>query len=92
MINKLDNTNKLVKFFRMIRDIYKEQEILSMKLRLINWRYTDSNQYELPISSDICGLIVRDIGEYEEGRYIIIQDRTNNLQRITKLHPSYMAL
>jgi len=88
LINMLDSTNKLVKLFRMIRDIYKEQEIPSMKLRLINRRNTDSNQYELPTSSDIGGLIVGDIGEYEQGRDIIIEDRTNNLQRITKLHPS----
>jgi len=88
----LDNTNKFVKVFRMIRDQYQQYHIPSMKLRLIGQRNTDSNQYELPTSNDIGGLIVGDIGEYEQGRDIIIQDKTNTLQRITKLHPCYMAL
>ena len=88
----LDNTNVLVKMFRMIRDRYKEYNIPSMKLRLISRINNDSSQYELPTSNDIAGLIVGDIGEYEQGRDIIIQDKTDTLQRITKLHPSYMTL
>ena len=63
-----------------------------MKLKLIGRRNIDSNQYDLPTSNDIAALIVGDIGEYEQGRDIIIQDIADTLQRITKLHPCYMAL
>ena len=63
-----------------------------MKLKLIGRRSTDSNQYDLPTSTDIGALIVEDIGEYEFGRDIIIENRSKTLQRITKLHPSYMSL
>ena len=76
----------------MIKDRYNENEIPSMNLSLIGRRSTDNNQFELPTSNDIGGLIVGDIGEYEEWRDIIMQEKINNLQRITKLHPSYMAL
>jgi len=92
LIRMLDKTNNLVKIFRTIRDRYQQDEIPSMKLRLIEQRNTDSNQYNLPTSNDIAALIVGDIGEHEQGRDIIIQDRTDSLQRITKLHPCYMAL
>ena len=37
-------------------------------------------------------LIVGDIGQYEDGRAIIIHNQTGKLQRINKLHLSYMAL
>ena len=60
----LDKTNKLVKIFRMIKDRYQQDEIPSMKLRLISQRNTNSNQHDLPTSKDIAGLIVEDIGEY----------------------------
>ena len=40
----------------------------------------------------IGGLIVGDFGLYENGRDIIIHSKTGELQRINKLHPSYMAL
>ena len=92
LIKMLDETNALVKLFRTIRDRYKERNIPLIKLRLIGRRNSDSSQYDLPTSNDIGGLIVGDIGEYEKGRDIIIESRSNNLQRITKLHPSYMSL
>ena len=92
LIKMLDETNILVKNFRTIRDRYKETEIHSIKLRLISRRNLESSQYDLPTSNDIGGLIVGDIGEYEKGRDIIVENRSNILQRITKLHPSYMSL
>ncbi|PON85884.1 LOW QUALITY PROTEIN: hypothetical protein TorRG33x02_183480 [Trema orientale] len=75
----------------MVKDRYNENEISSIKLRLIGRQLTDNN-YELSALTDIGGLIVRDISKYDEGRDIIIEDKTNILQRIAKLYPSYMAL
>ena len=79
LIIMLDETNALVKLFRTIRDRYKETQIPSMKLRPIGRRISDSNQYDLPTSNDIGGLIVGDIGEYEKGRDIIVENKSNNL-------------
>ena len=92
LIKMLDETNILIKLFRTIRDKYKEIEIPSIRLKLIGRRNTDNSQYDLPISNDIGGLIVGDISEYEKGRDTIVETKSNNLQRITKLHPSYMSL
>ena len=46
----------------------------------------------MPTSTGIGALIVGDIGEYEYGRDIVIENKTNLLQTITKLHHSYMSL
>ena len=51
----------------MVKDRYNENKIQSMKLRLIRGQPIDYNQHELPISNDIGGLIVGDIGEHKEG-------------------------
>ena len=92
LIEMLDKTNKLVKIFRMVEEKFRLSEIWSRKLTLIGWRSTDSNQYDFSTSTDIGALIVGDIGEYESSRDIVITNRTKALQRITKLHLSYMSL
>ena len=92
LIEMLDETNKLVRLFRTIRTRFRYSEISSFKLRLMGRRHTYSKQYDLPTSDDIGALIVRDIGEYESRRDIVIENRTKVLQRISKLHHSYMSL
>ena len=88
----LDETNVLVKIFETIRVRFTEIKIPCIKLRLIGRWNLDTNQYDLLISNDIGWLIVRDVGEYEKGRDIIVESKSNSLQRITKLHSTYMSL
>ena len=92
LLEMLDKTNKVVKIFCMVKDKFNIFEILSMGLRLIGWRPTNNNQYELPTSTDIGALIVGDIREHESVRDIVIENRTKALQRITRLHPSPICL
>ena len=63
-----------------------------MKLRLIGRWQGDSTQHDLPTSIDIYGLIVGDFDHNEKGRDIIIHNHTGELQRINKLHLSYMVI
>ena len=84
LIKMLDQTNKLVKLFQIVKT--------TLKLRLMGQWQTDTKQYDLPTSNDIGALIVGDIGEYELGRDTLIENKTKVLQRISKLHPSYMSL
>ncbi|CAN6720129.1 unnamed protein product [Malus baccata var. baccata] len=51
-----------------------------------------SYKYNLPASDGIDGLIVGDIGQFHTERDIVVEHKTYGLQRITKLHPRYMAL
>lgn len=55
-----------------------------MKLRR---RINDVHEYELQMYRYIGGLIVRYIDDSERSHDIIIDYKTNDLQRITKLHP-----
>uniref|UniRef100_A0A6N2M3C9 Helitron helicase-like domain-containing protein n=1 Tax=Salix viminalis TaxID=40686 RepID=A0A6N2M3C9_SALVM len=58
----------------------------------LQMRTTDSKQYADPASDDIGGLIVGDIGDCRSERDIIIESTSCHLQRISKLHPKFMAL
>ncbi|KAG5235502.1 ATP-dependent DNA helicase [Salix suchowensis] len=66
--------------------------ISNYKLWLIGKRDDDSRQYDDPSSNDIGGLIVGDIGNFRSERDIIIEQCSGSLQRISKLHPKFMAL
>uniref|UniRef100_A0A803PIG5 ATP-dependent DNA helicase n=1 Tax=Cannabis sativa TaxID=3483 RepID=A0A803PIG5_CANSA len=88
----LDQHNTLVKSFRMVRDKYKEQPEATLRLRLLQNRASDGRQYNMPTISEVVGLIVGDFSEANYERDVIVEHRTNGLQRITDLHPSFMSM
>uniref|UniRef100_A0A803PB99 ATP-dependent DNA helicase n=1 Tax=Cannabis sativa TaxID=3483 RepID=A0A803PB99_CANSA len=88
----LDQNNNLVKSFRMVRDRYKEQPESTFRLRLLQSRTTDGRQYNMPTVSEVAGLIVGDFTEANYERDVIVEHRTNGLQIITDLHPSFMSM
>ncbi|XP_060969574.1 uncharacterized protein LOC133036831 [Cannabis sativa] len=88
----LDQHNSLVKSFRMARDRFKEQPECTFRLRLLSTRTKDGRQYNLPTVSEVAGLIVGDFNEENCERDVIVEHRTNGLQRITDLHPSFMPM
>uniref|UniRef100_A0A803PIA8 ATP-dependent DNA helicase n=1 Tax=Cannabis sativa TaxID=3483 RepID=A0A803PIA8_CANSA len=53
---------------------------------------TDGRQYNMPTVSEVAGLIVGDFTEANYERDVIVEHRTNGLQRITDLHPSFMSM
>ncbi|KAK9683396.1 hypothetical protein RND81_10G137800 [Saponaria officinalis] len=89
----IDDHNPLAQSFRMARDMIKEgvggQEV---RLRLISGRKKDGRTYNLPTVSEVAALIVGDIDNTIDGRDIIVQEQGGNLQRISELHASYLAL
>ncbi|XP_050110486.1 uncharacterized protein LOC126589277 [Malus sylvestris] len=92
LIKMLDDCNEVVKLFRLARDMIDEGSISHLRLRLYGAQANHDAQYNLPACDEIGGLIVGDIGEFHTERDIIVEHRTHGLQRITKLHPKYMAL
>ena len=88
----LDQHNSLVKSFRMARDRFKEQPESTFRLRLLSRRATDGRQYNMPTASEVAGLIIGDFSEANYQRDVIVEHRTNGLQRITDLHPSFMSM
>lgn len=92
LLNMLDEHNVLVQSFRMVRDKYREEGVHDLKLRLIANRFTDGRQYNLPSCSEVAALLVEQSSRGESHRDIIVQHKMAGLQRITELHPSFMAL
>ena len=85
-------SSDLVKSFRMARDRYKESDLENVKLRLIGTRSKDGRQYNLPTASKIAALIVGENNGENIERDIIVENKDKQLQRISKLHPSFMSM
>ncbi|XP_056689190.1 uncharacterized protein [Spinacia oleracea] len=89
----LDEHNPLAKAFRGARDRFESNNHHgSVKLKLIGRRESDGRTYNLPTASEVAALIVGYIGSSTEERDIILETQSGQLQRITELHPSYLAL
>lgn len=90
LIQFFDEFNDLVRLFRTARDMCINGEPPEFKIRL----YNDGNQnrYNAPASGTL-GAIVYDSGPRSKNDFdIIIHMKNMTPQRISKLHPSYMAL
>ncbi|KAF3957708.1 hypothetical protein CMV_017305 [Castanea mollissima] len=92
LVQMFDETNTLVKIFRMSRDRFFDTDVHHLRLRLIGSRTTDGREYNLPTCSEIAAIIIGDIGAENAHRDIIAELKEGGLQRINVLHPSYMAL
>ncbi|XP_035838142.1 uncharacterized protein LOC110883025 [Helianthus annuus] len=88
----LDNNNQLVKSYRIARNHFNDNPNENFKLRIIYKRDLDGRTYNLPSSSEVAALIVGGIQEIVDHRDIVVESHTEGLQRISELHPSYLAL
>ncbi|XP_020985767.1 LOW QUALITY PROTEIN: uncharacterized protein LOC107461290 [Arachis duranensis] len=88
----LDNTNVLVKSFRMVRDSLHNGQQTNIKLKLIGKRRKDGRRYNLPTVSEVAALIVGDFDSSRLERDIVVESRSGALKRITELHPAYLPL
>ncbi|KAI9178604.1 hypothetical protein LWI28_028422 [Acer negundo] len=75
----------------MARDHFKASEFILIRLRLMRSRSNDSNVYNLPTRSEVATLIVGDLDD-NVMRDIIVEHKSDGLQRISELHPSFMAM
>lgn len=90
LIKVFDEFNDLVRLFRTPRDMCVDGELPDFKIRL----YNSGNQmrYDTPISGTL-GAIVYDSGPRSKNDFdIIVHLKDGVPQRVSKLHPSYMAL
>ncbi|KAL0009762.1 hypothetical protein SO802_004870 [Lithocarpus litseifolius] len=92
LVQMFDESNNLVKIFRMSRDRFIECNIHRLRLRLIGSRTIDGREYNLPTCSEIAAIIVGDIGVDNAYCDIIVELKQGGLHKINELHPSYMAL
>ncbi|XP_047978732.1 uncharacterized protein LOC125220620 [Salvia hispanica] len=88
----LDEYNVLVKSFRLAKEMINQQNPSNVKLRLLGKRGRDGRTYNLPSVSEVAMLVVGDFDHALGDRDIIVEKQSGNLQRISELHPSYLAL
>lgn len=88
----LDSHSCVAKAFRMARDWCNTNNSYELKLRLIGERQQSRRQFNRPQVPEIAALILGDFGSHSGKRYIVIHNKKNGLQRISKLHPLYMVM
>jgi hypothetical protein len=76
----------------MARDHLSDNESEYFVIRLIGAKEGDPIQYNLPTTDGLAMLIVGDFSLDTFKRDIVIETRSNELKRISSLHPVYMAL
>ncbi|XP_038701878.1 uncharacterized protein LOC119998611 [Tripterygium wilfordii] len=92
LLAMLDEHNILVKTFRMARDRFKSGDLHDVKLCLYSSRSREGREYSLPSSTEVAGLIVGDFNPENPYRDVVVHHQAKGLQRITEMHPSFMAL
>ncbi|KAK1565724.1 hypothetical protein Q3G72_033350 [Acer saccharum] len=91
LVKMFDECNDLAKVFRMARDCFRALEFIPIRLRLMRSHYNDSNVYNLPTGSEVAALIVGDLDDNVMSD-VIVEHKSDGLQRISELHPSFMAM
>nr|GEU77125.1 helicase [Tanacetum cinerariifolium] len=91
LIEMLDQNSSIAKAFRMAMDWCHSHTTVNVELRLISKR-TNLRQYNAPTIIEVVALITNDFEDGSPTRDIIVTNKDSGLQRISELHPSYMAL
>ncbi|XP_074278200.1 uncharacterized protein LOC141601796 [Silene latifolia] len=88
----VDSHNPVAKTFRMARDRLSSDENVDVSIRLTCRRDRDGKMYNRPTVSEVAALIEGDLGPKMDKRDIVVQKSCRSLQRISELHPLFMAL
>nr|GEV40442.1 uncharacterized protein [Tanacetum cinerariifolium] len=87
----LDRYSSVAQSFRMARDWCNIHSLADFRLRLHSeWKTT--RQYNAPTVSEVASIIINDFGDAHPTLDIIVDRKDTGLQRMSELHPSYMAL
>lgn len=88
----LDDTNELVKEFRVVRDRFKDSPYIDLKIVLKVYRSQSGRENNVGPSNEVVAIMVGRVEDPSPSRDIILQRTTGGLQRITNIHPKLMAL
>ncbi|XP_035838217.1 uncharacterized protein LOC110901544 [Helianthus annuus] len=81
-----------VEMIEMVRNHFHQSLDANLSLRLIYRKEKDGRTYNLPTTSEVVALVVGDIYKAIDHRDIVVETQSGMLQRISELHPSYLAL
>ncbi|OMP07463.1 DNA helicase PIF1, ATP-dependent [Corchorus olitorius] len=85
LIMMLDQTNEIVKSFRMARDRIDTSIGERVKLRLLLSRNSNDRTYSAPTSSDTAGLIIDDVGDTDGQKDIIVEHTSGLLSVVVSI-------
>ncbi|XP_074346739.1 uncharacterized protein LOC141685544 [Apium graveolens] len=88
----LEKTNELVKYFQMARDRFKEQPVQDHKIVMKVCRSVTGRENFIGPSNEVGARMVEDLEDTCGERDIIIESKTDGLQRISDIYPKLMAL
>nr|GEX17863.1 helicase [Tanacetum cinerariifolium] len=91
LIQMLDQTSAMTISFRMAKEWCRSHGDANFGLRLLSER-TTTRQYNAPTVSEVSAFIINDFGDSLPTRDIVVSKNNTGPQRISELHPSYMAL
>jgi hypothetical protein len=61
-------------------------------IRIFGDNDTHGDVFSFPVTSEVVGLVVGDLGESDVGRDIIIKDHASHLQQINERHRKFMSM
>jgi hypothetical protein len=93
LLTMMYNINPYVEMFKMARDMMAtEGAPIDLKLCFIASRTKDARRYNVPTADEVVTLMVGDGSEVVDRRDVILAQQDGPFQRISELHPGYMAL
>ncbi|XP_074266147.1 uncharacterized protein LOC141588614 [Silene latifolia] len=84
--------NEIAKVCKMARERMENEDLEHVQLRLRAARSKDDKQFNLPTVNEFAALIVGNGETEKRARDIVIHERARGLQRISELHPKFMAM
>ncbi|GJX40010.1 hypothetical protein Tco_0255000 [Tanacetum coccineum] len=91
LIEILNQSSSVAKAFRIARNWCHSHGSINVQLKLLGKR-TKARQYNKPTVAEVAILITNDFGDGVPTRDIIMDSKDSGPKRISKMHPSYMAL
>lgn len=93
LMKMLDESNELVKEFRVARDRFKDSPYIDLKIVLKVCRSESGRENNIGPSNEVAAIMVGDVEDPGVCRDIILQKTVGGgLQRITSIHPKLMSL
>lgn len=88
----LDDTNPYVQQYRCASELLSTRPSVDLKLCLINSRFHDGRQYNIPTASEVAALIIGDQDAEFGVRDIVVESKAGPPRRINELHACYLPL
>ncbi|KAK1378676.1 hypothetical protein POM88_025420 [Heracleum sosnowskyi] len=81
LLKMLDETNELVKCFRMARDRFDQEDIVDLRIVMKSSRSTTGRENRMTPSNEVAAIIVGDIDDTCGQRDIVIESKTEDIKK-----------